>query len=345
MPYGRCQASNVSDIALALLYVCPCQMEGISTLLSQFPSSRKVYTGRYRPVRHIIYNHVKDQPADSEALPDSCHGNIMVNEASTNDGHCSKVAETFSDSDHNRRLAPKTIGETAALQKSFGLDPQEVHGPEECADMDWTETEVCIKCDNGGNLLFCSDSNCPLAVHEECMHCSAQFDSLGNFYCPYCSHKRAMLETRKAREKAMLAKKALSAFLDEGMKQTVGDTKADNRNRLDGDGADYHFAQTEEDQVDETEAEAEVMQDQEKGTALSSSGDDIMQQESVEDGDISDGENGYVSPHPRRVKEKNQNGIQSPRVNSPRRSASKLSMPRANSVHKEKKNATPKSGL
>ncbi|KAG5551431.1 hypothetical protein RHGRI_009749 [Rhododendron griersonianum] len=444
------------------------------------------------------------QPTDSEAQPDSGPGGTRVDEAS-NDGQCGTVAETSTDSDHNSRcheLAPNTTDEMVVLAEHCGLEPQDICGPEECLEMDWTEAEVCIKCDKGGKLLVCSDSNCPLAVHEECMHCSARFDSMGNFYCPYCSYKRAMLETRKARKKAMLAKKALSVFLDKGMmngdpqkqtaerdwrkevkaSKTVGDTKADNRSRLDGVEADYHFVQIEEDQREETfdvykgakasavneendvvnrcshsarpgdgaqhkvvieehmqqgpiiacggdgtccteeetrhqfeivqvdksaqaehpklvddhqnerlfqdkqqpdplgatpveketelgsaihisreldnadvvkehegsRPEAEAMQDQEKGDTLSSSGDDFMQQDPAEDSDISHGDNAYVtyvSPHQRRIKKKNPNGIQSPSVDSPRKSARKLTKSHANVVHKEKKNATPKSRL
>lgn len=440
---------------------------------------------------------------DFEAHPNSSHDDIGVNIEANNDGHCSTVAETCNDSDRNRQcheVAANSTGEMVVpAEKPCSLDPQEVHQPEECLEMDWTETEVCIKCDKGGKLLVCSDGNCPLAVHEECMQCPARFDSLGNFYCPYCSYKRAMLETREARKKAMLAKKALSVFLDHEMMDgdsqrqkaekhrrkepkpstALGDRKADHRNRPDADEVDHNVVQMEEDQHEETfdlcanasavneqndvlsgcghsarpddvaqhkvviqertqaipsiacgdngtccreeetrpqfdivqddksvqaehpklvddrynerfrqeeqqpdrlgatlieketesdsaihistagqlenahvvkehegsRAEAEAMVDQEKGTTSSSSGDDWMQQQPVEDSDISHGDNGYVSPQWRGTKMKNQHTVRSPSVDSPRRSARKLSKPDANVVHKKKKNAIPKPRL
>ncbi|GMP66424.1 hypothetical protein CsSME_00026791 [Camellia sinensis var. sinensis] len=156
--------------------------------------------------------------SDSEAHPDCSHNGMWVNEVNNSDP-CDIVCETSSDTSDDDRLchdlAPKTNGNPT--EKSSGLGPQGIHEQEFCLEMDWTEKEICMKCDKGGEVLGCSDNCCPLAVHEECMHCSARFDSAGNFYCPYCSYKRAMLERRKARKKAMLAKKALSIFLNTGM--------------------------------------------------------------------------------------------------------------------------------
>uniref|UniRef100_A0A5B7B543 Uncharacterized protein n=1 Tax=Davidia involucrata TaxID=16924 RepID=A0A5B7B543_DAVIN len=138
--------------------------------------------------------------------------------------------------------------------------------------MDWTEKQTCIKCNEGGKVLVCSDNGCPLAVHEKCMRYSARFDDMGNFYCSYCSYKRAIMESCKARKKAMLAKKALSVFLDKGMtggdqqKQKservkrkepntstiAGDTTHDDTvNRMDGVEVHNHCIQIEEDLQEE----------------------------------------------------------------------------------------------
>lgn len=76
------------------------------------------------------------------------------------------------------------------------------------------EKDFCIKCDRGGNVLSCSDRSCPISVHEECLGFPAKFDDAGNFYCPYCSYRRATEEFRLAREKALLEKKAFSHFMD-----------------------------------------------------------------------------------------------------------------------------------
>ncbi|KAL3638328.1 hypothetical protein CASFOL_017699 [Castilleja foliolosa] len=84
--------------------------------------------------------------------------------------------------------------------------------------MDWSEKMLCIKCNEGTNLLVCSETGCPLSIHEKCMGCPAKFDDLGHFYCPYCLYKQAVTESRQARESALAKKKALLIFMDEDMK-------------------------------------------------------------------------------------------------------------------------------
>ncbi|KAL7087312.1 hypothetical protein ACP275_13G060900 [Erythranthe tilingii] len=80
--------------------------------------------------------------------------------------------------------------------------------------MDWSEKNLCIKCNKADNLLICSEDGCPLAMHEACMGCRARFDDAGHFYCPYCLYKKAVAELRQAREYALERKKALSLFMD-----------------------------------------------------------------------------------------------------------------------------------
>lgn len=80
--------------------------------------------------------------------------------------------------------------------------------------MSLSEKDSCIKCDKGGKLLSCSDSSCPIVVHEKCMGVKAEFDDVGNFYCPYCLYRRVTEELCRAREKALSRKKALSSFID-----------------------------------------------------------------------------------------------------------------------------------
>ncbi|XP_057812244.1 uncharacterized protein LOC131026390 [Salvia miltiorrhiza] len=91
--------------------------------------------------------------------------------------------------------------------------------------MDWSENNWCIKCDKGGNVLLCSENGCPLAVHEGCLGCPARTDDAGRFYCPYCLYKQAVAESRKAREYALLRKKALLIFMD-GSEKDTGENKA-----------------------------------------------------------------------------------------------------------------------
>ncbi|XP_010920082.1 uncharacterized protein [Elaeis guineensis] len=78
---------------------------------------------------------------------------------------------------------------------------------------DWTEQGLCIKCDNGGQLLSCSASGCSIGVHESCLGPFVKVEKTGLFYCPFCSFRRAAIAYCKAREKLSSAKNALSAFL------------------------------------------------------------------------------------------------------------------------------------
>lgn len=83
--------------------------------------------------------------------------------------------------------------------------------------MGWSEKDFCIKCNKGGKVLVCSDSRCPITVHEKCMGFPAKFDEMGKFYCPYCVYRQAVEASHQAREKALSRKKALSNFLDAKM--------------------------------------------------------------------------------------------------------------------------------
>ncbi|XP_057465232.1 uncharacterized protein LOC130754960 isoform X1 [Actinidia eriantha] len=438
------------------------------------------------------------QSTDSDVHPDCSHFETWVNKAN-NDDQCgtSRTTGPETSSDDLARqshvLVPNRAGEMVFVAEQ-SCAPQGIHDVEDCLEIDWTEKEVCIKCDKGGKLLVCSDTNCPLAVHEECMSCSAWFDSKGNFYCPYCSYKQAMLGTRKARKKALLAKKALSVFLDKEMdtdlqkqkaerarrkepkpSKVMGDTKHDDtRKKFCGDEADNHSVQLKEDQREErfgvkcttticlcevneqndalsrsgdgqrniaieqhmqprsittcgdggacsrkqdaghqydsvqvdksvqeenpklvddhqterllqgelTELQAgplsaslvekeknivgslhveeldnaeivkehkggrqeeEAIQDQEQGTTGSSTGRDSMPQNDLIASDSSHGDDGDVSPRLKRIKKKNQNAVESPDVDHPKRSVTKLFELNTNVVHKEKKNAMPRS--
>jgi hypothetical protein len=103
---------------------------------------------------------------------------------------------------------------------SDGGDNHHTHTPlpdsvPETVPVDSLEDNICITCNKlGGELLVCSQTDCPVSVHVTCIGSEPKFDDSGNFFCPYCAYKRALKKTRELREKAILAKKALSSFLD-----------------------------------------------------------------------------------------------------------------------------------
>ena len=124
----------------------------------------------------------------------------------------------------------------------------------------------CIRCDEGGEVLVCSDRVCGLAVHEKCMNCSAAFDDKGSFFCPYCWYRHTLLKSNEARKRAMSSKRALSTFLDtktlcgnqqkqkteisKGKKppSTYARSCNENAHRLDCDEVYNQYVQVEKDQ-------------------------------------------------------------------------------------------------
>lgn len=94
-------------------------------------------------------------------------------------------------------------------------------------DVDSSEEEPCIKCNRcDENLLVCSQSGCPISVHENCLSSGVKFDDAGNFYCPYCWYKRELMRTKELRKKAMEKKKQLACFIDS--KCFSGDKEEEN---------------------------------------------------------------------------------------------------------------------
>ncbi|KAH9603909.1 hypothetical protein KSS87_017993 [Heliosperma pusillum] len=87
--------------------------------------------------------------------------------------------------------------------------------------------KACLKCNESGGVLVCSNDDCPIVVHKECMSCAAHFDGEGNFYCPYCAYKRSLGEYHKAKECAISSKKALASFLNTKAVRSTGDVQTD----------------------------------------------------------------------------------------------------------------------
>lgn len=80
--------------------------------------------------------------------------------------------------------------------------------------IDLLDKEICMCCNKGGGVLVCGEKGCPVTLHAKCIDSEPKFDDLGNFYCPYCWYKRAVERCQELRKKAVIAKKALSSFLD-----------------------------------------------------------------------------------------------------------------------------------
>ena len=99
--------------------------------------------------------------------------------------------------------------------------------------------QTCIICNQGGRVSVCTESGCPIALHKKCVRQELiSDDDLEQFYCPYCLHKRALVQKQQLRKKAELAKEDLLKFLGtnavggDGLKQKDGEEKRrqDQRN-------------------------------------------------------------------------------------------------------------------
>ncbi|RVW46232.1 hypothetical protein CK203_086696 [Vitis vinifera] len=142
-------------------------------------------------------------------------GNARPECANDNSLH-SSLLETSShyNGEQAHQLAPNSSGETIVGTKQSGASGSWDMSTQACMEIEWTQQSKCIKCGEGGEVLVCSDRVCRLAVHEKCMNCSAAFDDMGDFYCPYCWYRCAIAKSNEARKRAMSSKKALSTFLD-----------------------------------------------------------------------------------------------------------------------------------
>ncbi|KAF8012087.1 hypothetical protein BT93_I0269 [Corymbia citriodora subsp. variegata] len=123
--------------------------------------------------------------------------------------------ETSSDSDEYR----KEEMDVTMKKHEFLCSQSQCPSPRNAVvTVDWSKQNVCMKCNQGGQLLVCNTSSCPLMVHESCVGLSAMFDNNGMFYCPFCAYSIAISEYHDAKKEASLTRKNLSAFIRAGLK-------------------------------------------------------------------------------------------------------------------------------
>ncbi|CAN4109248.1 unnamed protein product [Withania somnifera] len=106
-----------------------------------------------------------------------------------------------------------------ASQKNDFLNSEYAQCEDSLATADFTELNLCAKCNEGGNLIVCSSDMCPLVVHESCLGSVSHFDHKGSFYCPFCAYSRAISEYLEGKKKVSLARKDLTAFIGLGAGQ------------------------------------------------------------------------------------------------------------------------------
>ncbi|XP_039142076.1 uncharacterized protein LOC120279258 isoform X1 [Dioscorea cayenensis subsp. rotundata] len=133
--------------------------------------------------------------------------NPPLHEQSHFDGDQIVCVETGNDDDADGyRVVPTNPGVNADKAARIYVDLDSM------AD-DWTEKNLCVKCNKNGPMFNCSDNSCLMAVHEKCLGTSPYFDERGFYYCPPCSYKITTTAYRKAKLTMLRAREALSAFL------------------------------------------------------------------------------------------------------------------------------------
>ncbi|RDY07134.1 hypothetical protein CR513_08785, partial [Mucuna pruriens] len=86
-----------------------------------------------------------------------------------------------------------------------------------------TEQNLCVKCNEGGQLLACKTTTCPLMVHKNCLDASSDLDAEGNSFCPFCAYSHAISEYLEAKKKASLARKELAIFISKGIQNQAAE--------------------------------------------------------------------------------------------------------------------------
>lgn len=83
---------------------------------------------------------------------------------------------------------------------------------------EWSEIDLCMKCNERGELLACSSDSCQLRFHESCLGSAATLEENGELFCPFCAYSRAISKYQEAKRNAAVARKNLQAFSSSTLK-------------------------------------------------------------------------------------------------------------------------------
>ncbi|PON91695.1 GAMYB transcription factor [Trema orientale] len=151
------------------------------------------------------YEHDFQFHEPNPASYDRSRQDITAGEAKVDSNGCGEEMSSDNDGYHNERI-------DVAKKKHAFLSSQCTVSHDSLI-VDWTEQNLCMKCNETGSLLVCSTNNCQLVVHEKCGGSLARFDNKGNFYCPFCAYSLAIMEYLEAKKRSSLANKELAAFI------------------------------------------------------------------------------------------------------------------------------------
>ncbi|CAK9165073.1 unnamed protein product [Ilex paraguariensis] len=165
-----------------------------------------------------LHQDVNQQKISSDGAKDDCEQGLQPNAPSiaplnkVNDDvnhNCELEMSSDSDGYHDDRI-------DIATKKNTFLSSQCTQSQDSLLTGNFSELNLCMKCNEGDCLLACSSDACPLVVHEKCLGSAASFDGSGKFYCPFCAYSRAISGYLEVKKKASLARKDMAAFIGLG---------------------------------------------------------------------------------------------------------------------------------
>ncbi|KAK1420737.1 hypothetical protein QVD17_22571 [Tagetes erecta] len=109
-------------------------------------------------------------------------------------------------------------GTDIAAKKEAFLKSQCSISQDSLPSTEWSEIDLCMKCNERGELLACSSDSCQLRFHESCLGSAATLEENGEFFCPFCAYSRAISKYQEAKRNASLARKNLQAFSSSTLK-------------------------------------------------------------------------------------------------------------------------------
>ncbi|CAI8602166.1 unnamed protein product [Vicia faba] len=125
---------------------------------------------------------------------------------------CGAELSNGSDEYHNEKI------DFVAKKDEF-LNSQHTFGQDLPAMTESTRQNLCMKCNEAGQLLVCKTTTCSRMVHKNCLGASAQLDAKGNFFCPFCAYSHTISEYLEAKKIASLARKELAIFISKGIRK------------------------------------------------------------------------------------------------------------------------------
>ncbi|XP_071698763.1 uncharacterized protein [Rutidosis leptorrhynchoides] len=155
--------------------------------------------------REVVIEHTLEGTSGSKSIECNTHANSQnaQERAMNRDGQNEKT--TFSERVIDERV------EIDAQKEAF-INSQVTITQDSLSMTEFSELDLCMKCNEGGQLLVCRSESCMLRIHENCLGYDVTLDENEEFFCPFCAYSRAISEYLEAKRKASMARKYVRTF-------------------------------------------------------------------------------------------------------------------------------------